>query len=584
VFGFFLKRKQKSQPMTTGLRSVLSFRRGLAAYQSLSKKNRQWFWSALSLIFIGLAVSLIAFYFYQTKSVPTYGGKITEGVVGKPFAIHPFVPDGSTADSLLEQLVFSSLLKTDGQGNVIPDLAESYEILENGQTYVVSLRPNLKWHDNKVLDSQDVLFTVQLIKNPEANHPLYNLFRDIEVEVLTPRSIAFKLPKTFSFFPQYLTFKIIPKHIWGSIPIQNFAFSEYSLKPIGSGPYQFKKSISTKQGNPLQYVLAASPSYYLNGPYLQSFSLKFFSSGDEAMNALRKKEIDSLAEVNPKTFLDNEPDNFTRITPVIPQSFGLFFNLESNPLQDKAMRQAIQAALPVDSLFDQTAGLLNRATRIDSPVWFIEPPPYPYNPTTSETLLASLGWQDSDNDGLKDKKLQKRDKTPTTLELSLTILDSQDMQALGSFIQTELKKAGINLVLKPVDINEFHSRLRSRSFQMIIVGELPTSGYYPDLFPFFHSSQKPPQGMNFPGYTDKEIDQTLSFLREALELENKQEEYQKIAQAIKEDLPAIFLYRPSWTWLVSKTIKVPLTTFLNTPEEHLSLVNQWHLFTKRVWK
>ena len=578
--GIFLK--QNLQRTMARLRRAFSMRRSLAAYRALSRKERIFFSGAIILIVIGIIGGIITLYLRMTYPAPAYGGTITEGVVGKPFAIHPFIPDSSPADGILEQLIFSSLLKPDSKGGLIADLVEEYEVLEGGKVYVISLKPDLKWHDGYPVTAEDILFTIQLIKNPEANHPLYNLFRDIDAKVLTPRSVTLTLPRAFSFFPQYLTFKIIPKHIWGTVPIQNFPFSEYSLKPIGSGPYVFKKIVSTKDGNPLEYLLGASPSYYLPGPYLQSFSIRFFSSIDEAMNALRKKEIDSVADVAANTTSHDAPGNFETITPVIPQSFGVFFNLEVAPLNDKVMRQAIRAALPVESFF--ATNPLDTTTRIDSPIWFIAPSPYPFNTEQSETLLASLGWKDTDNDGIKDKKLQKKDKIATPLELSLTVLDTPDMQTLGSRIQEEFKKVGIRIILKNVDINEFHSRLRSNSFQLLVVGELPTSGYYPDLYPFFHSTQKPPQGMNFSSYTDKQIDKTLVSLRGSMDPETRDLRYQEIAEAIRDDVPAIFLYRPVWTWLIQKSIKVPAVQFLNSGDERLSRVNEWYIFTKRIWK
>jgi len=557
-------------------------RRGFAAYRALSRRERLAFSIALTLAMIGAIGGLIALYLRTTVPIPTYGGSITEGVVGKPFAIHPFIPDGSPADAIIEQLVYSSLFKADGNGNVMPDLAEEYEFLEDNNQYIVSLRSKLFWHDGKPLTSEDILFTVQLIKNPETNHPLYSLYRDINVEALTPRSISFTLPKSFSFFPQYLTFKIIPKHIWGNIPVQNFAFSEYSLKPIGSGPYVFTKIISTKEGTPLQYLLGAAPSYYLPGPFLRSFSVRFFPSLDEAMGALRKKEIDSLADVPTKMFNQDPPENFRQIEPVIPQSFGLFFNLEAAPLEDIAMRQAVKFALPVEKFFETEQG--GKIQRIDSPVWFIPAEPHTFDPAKSQELLASLGWKDTDNDGLKDKKLQKKDKNQTQLNLSLTFLDTPEMQALGNFIKENLAQSGIGITPKPVDINEFHNRLRSNSFQLLIVGELSTSGYYPDLYQFFHSSQKPPQGMNFSGYANKNLDSTLVLLREALDQETRDEQYLEIASIIKKDLPVLFLYRPIWTWLVQKTINTPEMKLLNTADERLARVNEWYLFTRRSWK
>ena len=132
-------------------------RRGFAAYRALSRKERMIFSGVLALTVVGIIGGFITLYLRATVHLPTYGGSITEGVVGKPFAINPLIPDGSPADSALEQLIYSALLKADGKGGVMPDLAEEYEILENGKQYIVSMRPSLKWHDNKPLDRKSVV-------------------------------------------------------------------------------------------------------------------------------------------------------------------------------------------------------------------------------------------------------------------------------------------------------------------------------------------------------------------------------------------------------------------------------------------
>lgn len=90
--------------------------------------------------------------------------------------------------------------------------------------------------------------------------------------------------------------------------------------------------------------------------------------------------------------------------------------------------------------------------------------------------------------------------------------------------------------------------------------------------------------MNFSSYTDKQIDKTLVSLRGSMDPETRDLRYQEIAEAIRDDVPAIFLYRPVWTWLIQKSIKVPAVQFLNSGDERLSRVNEWYIFTKRIWK
>jgi ABC-type transport system substrate-binding protein len=95
---------------------------------------------------------LLKNYINNTKVLADYGGVYKEGIIGEPHFLNPILAQTNDTDRDLTRIIFSSLLKYDGQGNLIPDLIKNYEIKENGLIYEFFLKDNIKWHDKEILN------------------------------------------------------------------------------------------------------------------------------------------------------------------------------------------------------------------------------------------------------------------------------------------------------------------------------------------------------------------------------------------------------------------------------------------------
>lgn len=198
------------------------------------------------LAFLGLFISsalflLINVYFQKTIAAPAYGGQYIEGVVGTPRFINPIYAPGSDVDRDLVEIIFSGLMKYGDNGEIIPDLASQVDVKDNGLTYEVYLQDNILWHDGEKLTADDVIFTFKTVQNPDYKSPWRGNYLGIEIEKISEKAVRFKLKTPYSGFAERLTLKILPEHIWQDISPQNFLLTNYNLKPVGSGPYKFKK-------------------------------------------------------------------------------------------------------------------------------------------------------------------------------------------------------------------------------------------------------------------------------------------------------------------------------------------------------
>ena len=366
----------------------------LQFFKVLSKKEKIAFFIFLSL-FWSSAISLATIiYFENTEIRPAVGGRYIEGMVGSPRFINPIYAN-SDVDRALVEIIFSGLFKYDGQGQIVPDLAkEMPKISEDGQIYEVSLRENLFWHDGQPLTADDVIFTIQTIQNPDFKSPLRGKYLGIEVEKIDDLTVQFKLRKPYSGFLERLTFKIIPKHIWQDLSPQNFVLSKYNLRPVGSGPYQFKKLRQDHTGR----IVSLDLKRFDREAYISEISFHFFETEEALIEAARAGKIDGFSIHSPAYVELFQKNDFNKYSLSLPRYFAIFFNPDKSKfLAQKEIRKALNYGTNKTEIIETV--LLGRAKVVDSPIlpeiYGYEAPVkiYEFNPEKAQTLFKRAGLE-----------------------------------------------------------------------------------------------------------------------------------------------------------------------------------------------
>lgn len=550
-------------------------RRFLSAISNFSKKEKAILAIFISCGIIGLAWFLINNYFKNTQVVADYGGAYIEGVVSFPRYLNPVIIDNNDAESILEGILFSSLFKNDGSGKLTNDLIKEVEKTETN-AYLLTIKDNVLWHDGEKLTTDDLIFTIELLKNDYFSNP-YSLFlKEISIEQISPLTIKITFPQEYFFWQNYFTFKILPKHLWKDVPIENFILSDLNLKPIGSGPFKFQKSVLDKNGRIIQFNLVYFNDYFEGRPYLNNLVFKFFPDYNSALSSLKKNEILALSSFRVPV---ESQTKFSKFNLTSSNFYSLTFNLNETFLQDDQIRQALNLALNKQEIKDK----LNLSLKPISSVAdvylnldFINE----FNPAKAGQILEEAGFQDSNQDGILDKKINKKDKEPTNLAIEILVLDDPDLNSMAQIISQNFKNIGIEATIKNLSFNEFNSRLQTNSFQAALIGQRPIVNELADFYAFFHSSQIPPLGFNFAFYKSKEADELLEKLR-ALD-SNKQELLANLGELIKSDLPIIPLFQQETYWLVAKDFNIPQISFINSTGERFTNINNWYLNTKRI--
>jgi len=526
--------------------------------------------------------------------VPEEGGSLTEGVIGAPRFINPLIAI-SDAERDLVSLVYSGLMRSDNSGGLITDLAEKYEISEDGLTYTFTLKPNAVWHDGEKVTTDDIIFTIQRAKDPVLKSTKRAAWEGVSVEKVDDMVVKFNLKKPYSPFLENMTLGILPKHIWQNIPSEQMLYSEFNTKPIGSGSYKIESIAKDASGNVNSYTLIPNEQFVLGSPYLKQITLKFYLSEGDAIDAYKKKQITSISGVSPATVgeivqkcdAENKCENYSNQlkTVDLPRTFAVFFNQnKSKVLLQKEVRQALLLATDKEKLVQEV--LRGYGVTLEHPIpqgtlGSLAPEEEAVSIDEAKKVLAKNGWKLNQN-GIFEKELSK--KEVITLEFSIsTSGESEELKSIANLIKEMWEKIGAKVEVNFFETGDLQNAIAERNYESLLFGE--SIGHDPDPFVFWHSSQKNYPGSNVAMYTNSKVDKLLEDARKTLDAEERTSKYAEFQEEVQKDIPAIFLFSPSFIYALPNDIKgTENMVSVTISSERFSQVYKWYTQTNKIWK
>lgn len=426
-----------------GIKKLLTPNGWGSFFSLLDRKEKAAFLFFFFLFFASFVFLLRDLYLKKTKIIPAAGGSFVEGQVGHPQFINP-VYGNSDVDRDIIELVFSGLMKYNDKGEIVPDLAREYKVLDGGKVYEFKLKDNIFWSDGKRVTSDDVVFTVKTIQNPEIKSPFFADWLGVEIEKIDSQRVRFKLKSPYGPFLERATLKIIPKHIWKDISAKNFPLVSFNLKPVGSGPYQFVGLSRNNKGEVLSLDLVANKNYYGQVPHIPQVSFRFFDSQDDLIKAINSGEVSGGVLTMPVKISDGEKWNEFRF--LLPRYFAVFFNPQKAEFfSDKQVRKALNLATDKKEILEKIVD--NQGEIVSSPLL---PQIYGFkNPTTTlsfdleeaKTILTSAGYVEKEGKRVKIVKKEPAFRLTKTLgpgdegkeveELQRCLARDKDIYPLG---------------------------------------------------------------------------------------------------------------------------------------------------------
>lgn len=549
-------------------------------YLAFSKRD-QFIFLLLSIVAVGAFLFwLTASYLALTRPVPEHGGQYIEGMIAQPRYINPILSQTSDADADLVELLYVGLFRYGLTSQLEKQVASDMVITDEGRTYTVTLRSGVRFHDGVEMTADDVVFTVRAIQDPAYKSPLRANWLGVEANATDRFTVVFTLKKAYFGFVENLTVGILPRHIWESIAPESFTLADYNLsQPIGAGPYQYQDIEKDSLGNILAVRLRANSEYFAGTPYIDQITFRFYSSEDSLFEAYERKEVMGMRSIRPSRAAEIVADPGTHVAAFpLPRLFAVFFNTnKSVALAYDEVREALSLATNRDPIVEQV--LLGYGVATTGPFLpFIQGTPVPvagFDIERANALLDEKGWKRG-NDGI-------RGKNDTVLTFELTVPDWPELMQTADLLRDQWQPLGARVEVKVLPQSELQQKMiRPREYQALLFGQ--GSMLDPDPYSFWHSSQKGDPGQNLAFYDNKEVDTLLTTARETLESEKRREAFVKFQTIINSEHPAVFLYSPSYLYVVNELVRGIEVHPINTPSARLSDITHWYIKTKRVRK
>jgi peptide/nickel transport system substrate-binding protein len=422
------------------------------------------------------------------------------------------------------ELLFDSLVRKDEHFNLLPGVAESWEVPDS-QNYIFHIRHGIRFHDGRPLTARDVKWTLDTMRNGSLltlKGAAYKLVDSVE----TPDDFTLRLHLKEPFAPLLWN---LTGGAFGVVPYGSD--KNFNRAPIGSGPFQF---VSLSQDS--EVLLERNDNYW--GEHARVRRLRFNIVPDTTTRALelRKGSADiAVTSLTPDIVNTLKRQSNLRIIEQPGSSLQyLAFNLRDPILKDVRVRQALAYAIDRAPILHYVFGDLGRLA--DS----LLPPEhwaysgkvahYPYDPEKANGLLDAAGYT--------------RGKDGIRFHLTMKISTAEEStRLLAVVLQQQLRQVGIALDIRSFEFATFFSDVIKGEFQLYSLRWVGYSNQDPDIFEdVFHSASFPPKRDNRGYYSNPRLDQLVDEGRRTADQNKRKQIYDEVQRIVAAELPYINLW------------------------------------------
>lgn len=457
------------------------------------------------------------------KSEPTYGGSITVGITQDLDGLDPHKALSAGTKEVLFN-IFEGLVKLDYNGNLVPAVAESYHISEDGMLYTFTLREGVKFHDGRLVTAQDIVYSIKrcagMLEPKDPTVIVESALSVIsDVTSIDEKTIEIRLKQVDTELLPYLACSIVPRD-----------YDQLDTKPIGTGPFKFVSY------TPLQnIVLEKNEEYYMEGvPYLDRVTFKISSNTDAAFMELQGGNIDILPYITDSQ-ASKLPSGYHMESGPMNLIQGLFINNKVEPFDNKLVRQALCYGVDRQAVIDMVAG--GRGDVIGTNMYpgfkkYYDESlvnTYPYNPEKAKELLKEAGY-------------------PHGFKFTITVPSNYQYHIdTAQVIVEQLKQIGITAQIQLIEWTSWKSDVyKGRNYETTVVGLAAELAPRQALARFYSDAEN-----NFMNYINPEFD-TLYKQGEIETAEDKKIQLYKQMQAmLTNDAVAVYIQDPHQMTAVS---------------------------------
>jgi peptide/nickel transport system substrate-binding protein len=430
--------------------------------------------------------------------------------------------------------IFDALVKKDEHYELRPWLATRWE-QPDALTWVFHLRDNVKFHDGRPLEAEDVAYTIESLIDGSlvtAKSGSFAAVDHVEVKDRLTAVVYMKRPDAGLLFN-------MSDGLFGVVP--RGSGRDLGLHPVGSGPFRFVSAVQDKE-----VVVERNHGYWAGLPpetvgAKRIEQIRFQVVPDTITSALELKKGSADLASNVVTLdmvhtLQAEPNLKVESGPGSPVVY-VTFNVTDSLLKDKRVRQAIACATDrqaiVDAIWRGHAQLAD--TLLPTEHWAAatndELAQYPHDVTRAQRLLEEAGFP-AGKDGVR-MRLTMKTSTDETIRLMAAVL------------QQQLRAAGIALEIRSAEFGTFYADVTKGAFQIYALRWIG-SNEDPDIFRYAYGSGSfPPKGGNRGRYSNPRVDALLAEASTSTDRIARKKDYVEVQKILSEELPGIPLWYPN---------------------------------------
>ncbi len=449
----------------------------------------------------------------QTPPAPKAGGAITVAAIANPDGLDPH---RSPADStfVITMNIFDGLVAANPKGELLPALAERWNISGDGLTYTLQLRRGVTFHGGKPFTSADVKYSLARMaekgKSPHAAD--YAVIASVETPSATTVKITLSHPS--ARFLSDLAYG------WAAI-VPEGAGDDLGRKPAGTGPFRFVEWVPDSH-----ITLVKNGSYFLVGrPYLDEVLFKVIPDETARVTALRAGEVDLADRIPPQMVGDLRANRQLRVETYASNTLSeLAINAAQKPFDDIRVRRALFHAIDRKAVLDGANFGYGRLIGSFMPPiigeYYVDlNGRYPYDLARAKALLAEAGY-------------------PNGFETTIYLPQPYaDYSAAGEIIASQIKKVGITAKLVTLEWGQWLDKIYKKKDY-----GLTTIGHYGRLDPVTLLERfKSGYNANYFGYSSAEYDRLLTQADVTHERGKRKETVARLQQLLSEDAACVFL-------------------------------------------
>lgn len=452
-----------------------------------------------------------------------------ELVIGENEDLGGYDPMSNMNPFTIRALVFNTLVQLDYDYTMQPALATSWEMSEDGKTWTFHLREGVKFHDGEDWNAAAAKFNWEerIAAGKDGTAGFLKAIESME----TPDEYTFVV----NLNQPYFTFASeVSPPMYSMLSPKAFGEDHEVAAPIGTGAFKLES-----WDKDAEIVLVKNEDYYDGAPKLDKITFKIIPDSNARALALEAGEIDMMSGRSALTALETlkKLDNIQVIKTMGQTSVFVLMNTRKAPLDDLRMRQAIAHAVDFQSAVPALlSDLAEPAQNLFSPVFgaFVDSNVQlpAYDPALTASLLKELGYEDTDGDGYVDKNGEK-----LTLDITVTANNEED-KALCAIMQEQLKAAGIDLTITPLDSATLRSDSMAGEYQMSMQGQ----NYVPNDDPTINYTGYFTSTSAYNVYSDETLDQMIADLRASLDRDERLDMHKQVQAYILDQVPVIMVF------------------------------------------